>query len=72
MKNPPPVDVDIILDPFLVNLLPRSLVPTVIYIIATAVLGYLLSRAVLSMFDWGVFSTANDKTSGTSGEKKTN
>ncbi|KAK4210020.1 hypothetical protein QBC37DRAFT_42808 [Rhypophila decipiens] len=51
MSNPPPVDVDIILDPFLLNLLPRSLVPTVIYIILVSILAYFVSSRVLSYLD---------------------
>ncbi len=37
MRNPPPVLVDIILDPFLYNVLPRSLLPTGLYIVAIAI-----------------------------------
>jgi hypothetical protein len=36
MNDPRPVLVDLILDPFLFNVLPRSLVPTVGYIVAVA------------------------------------
>ncbi|KAL2185224.1 hypothetical protein L209DRAFT_756260 [Thermothelomyces heterothallicus CBS 203.75] len=48
MRSVPPVDVDIILDPFLFNLLPRSLGGTACYIVAVAVAAYLLSRRIVS------------------------
>ncbi|KAF2633188.1 hypothetical protein BU25DRAFT_452993 [Macroventuria anomochaeta] len=43
MDYPPPVDVDIILDPFLLNLLPCSLAPVAIYITAVAVAAWFVS-----------------------------
>ena len=43
MEDPPPVDVDIILDPFLLNILPRSLGPTAIYISGVAVASFFIS-----------------------------
>ncbi|EUC43884.1 hypothetical protein COCMIDRAFT_99647 [Bipolaris oryzae ATCC 44560] len=43
MLHPPAVDVDIILDPFLLNIFPQSLVPVAIYITLVAVFAYLLS-----------------------------
>lgn len=43
MQNVPPVNVDIILDPFLLNVLPRSLLPTGVYLIVLAVLAWYLS-----------------------------
>ncbi|EMD59185.1 hypothetical protein COCSADRAFT_164769 [Bipolaris sorokiniana ND90Pr] len=43
MLHPHPVDVDIILDPFLLNVFPQSLVPVAIYITLVAVFAYLLS-----------------------------
>jgi hypothetical protein len=46
MKRVPPVHVDIILDPYLFNVVPRSLVPTAIYIIIVAVGAWALSRQV--------------------------
>jgi hypothetical protein len=33
MRHPQPVDVDIILDPYLANIFPASLLPTAIYIV---------------------------------------
>ncbi|KAJ4362614.1 hypothetical protein N0V95_001419 [Ascochyta clinopodiicola] len=46
MERPPLVDVDIILDPFLLNVLPRSLVPIAIYITAVAVAAWFISGHV--------------------------
>lgn len=51
MAHPTPVDVDIILDPFLLNVLPRSLLPTILYILVVALAGYFVSRRVLSFFE---------------------
>jgi hypothetical protein len=48
MSTVPAVDVDIILDPFLLNVLPRSLLPTAGYIISIAVIAYGLSSRVLA------------------------
>ncbi|KAK2002430.1 hypothetical protein LX36DRAFT_253736 [Colletotrichum falcatum] len=44
-----PVSVDVILDPFLLNALPRSLLPTAVYSVAVAILAWFLSRRIL---DW--------------------
>lgn len=46
MQTPPPVDTEIILDPYLGNVLPTSLVPTTIYICVVAFCGWLLSGSV--------------------------
>ncbi|OAL01724.1 hypothetical protein IQ06DRAFT_127512 [Phaeosphaeriaceae sp. SRC1lsM3a] len=43
MEHPEPVDVDIILDPFLLNILPRSLGPVAVYITAVAIGAWILS-----------------------------
>jgi hypothetical protein len=43
MAYPSPVDVDIILDPFILNILPRSLGPTAIYITIVAVAAWFIS-----------------------------
>ncbi|KAK3304384.1 uncharacterized protein B0T15DRAFT_239598 [Chaetomium strumarium] len=48
MTSVPPVDVDIILDPFLFNVLPRSLAGTACYIVAVAAVAYLVARRVSS------------------------
>lgn len=46
MTKVPPVYVDIILDPFVFNVLPRSLVPTVGYIVVVALFSWFLARYV--------------------------
>lgn len=48
MENVPPVFVDIILDPYLFNVLPRSLAPTVAYIILLAIGSWYLSKYISS------------------------
>jgi hypothetical protein len=46
MSDVPPVLVDIILDPYLLNVFPKSLVPTAGYLIALAILGWVLSGVI--------------------------
>ncbi|KAF2770886.1 hypothetical protein EJ03DRAFT_269915 [Teratosphaeria nubilosa] len=46
MQHPPPVTVDIILDPYLGNIFPASLVPTAFYLVALAAGGWYLSRII--------------------------
>ncbi|KAI1460970.1 hypothetical protein F4805DRAFT_416166 [Annulohypoxylon moriforme] len=46
MRHVPPVHVDIILDPFLLGVLPRSLLPTVGYITAVAVTSWFIARYI--------------------------
>jgi hypothetical protein len=46
MQNPPPVLVDIILDPFLFNIVPQSLVSTGAYIIVISLLAFFLSTPI--------------------------
>lgn len=46
MNSPPPVLTDLILDPYLFNVLPRSLVPTVGYIIVVAIVTWFVARWV--------------------------
>ncbi|KAF2417695.1 hypothetical protein EJ08DRAFT_599867 [Tothia fuscella] len=46
MSQPPLVDVDITLDPFILNVLPKSLLPTAAYITPIAVGAWLLSGMV--------------------------
>ncbi|KAF4123631.1 hypothetical protein GMORB2_6332 [Geosmithia morbida] len=48
MANPPPVLVDLILDPFLLNVLPRSLAPTVGYVVAVAIATWFVARGLAS------------------------
>ncbi|RAL62847.1 hypothetical protein DID88_004689 [Monilinia fructigena] len=47
MENVPLVFVDIILDPYIFNILPRSLVPTIAYVILLAVGSWYVSRYVM-------------------------
>jgi hypothetical protein len=48
MTNVPPVHVDIILDPYILNVFPRSLVPTALHIIAVAIGAWFLSCLIWS------------------------
>lgn len=43
MEQVPPVHVDLILDPYLFNIVPQSLIPTAVYIVITAVFAWFLS-----------------------------
>ncbi|EDU46318.1 hypothetical protein PtrSN002B_007641 [Pyrenophora tritici-repentis] len=49
MDYPPPVDADIILDPFVLNVFPESLGPVAIYIVAVAIGAYFLSAYI---YNW--------------------
>jgi hypothetical protein len=46
MSSPPSVDVDLILDPYLLNVFPRSLSPTAAYIVALACVAWFVSGAI--------------------------
>ena len=46
MSEPPPVDIDIILDPYLVNIFPQSLLPTAGYIVVLAIGSWFLSSYI--------------------------
>lgn len=48
MANPRPVLVDVILDPFLANVLPKSLVPTVGYLTIVAIISWFVAKKVAS------------------------
>ncbi|KAI1754689.1 hypothetical protein F4782DRAFT_456148 [Xylaria castorea] len=48
MRNAPPVLVDVILDPFILNILPCSLLPTVIYIVAVAIVSWFVGKRISS------------------------
>jgi hypothetical protein len=50
MSTVPPVDVDIILDPFLLNVLPRSIAGTACYIVVVAVVAYFVAGRAVSGF----------------------
>lgn len=47
MRRPEPVLADVILDPFVLNVLPRTLVPTVGYVVLVAALSWVLASRVL-------------------------
>lgn len=46
MENVPPVLVDIILDPYILNIFPKSLLPTAGYILVFAIVGWFVSGYV--------------------------
>lgn len=46
MEHVPPVLVDIILDPYLLNVFPRSLVPTATYLVILAISGWYLAKYI--------------------------
>ncbi|CZR53812.1 uncharacterized protein PAC_03694 [Phialocephala subalpina] len=46
MENVPPVFVDIILDPYVFNIFPRSLLPTAAYIVILAIGGWFLAKYI--------------------------
>ena len=48
MQHPPPVDVDIILDPYTLSVFPSSLLPTAVYLVVLAVGAWFLSEAIWS------------------------
>ncbi|KAF4967832.1 hypothetical protein FSARC_4689 [Fusarium sarcochroum] len=48
MKDPPPVLVDLILDPYLFNVVPRSLVPTAGYIVLISAVAWFVARSIAS------------------------
>lgn len=50
MKHVPPVSVDVILDPYLLNVLPRSLVPTACWVGVVAVVAVLVARRLAGYF----------------------
>jgi hypothetical protein len=44
MQNPPPVLVDLILDPYVFNVVPRSLLPTAGYLVVLAILSWFAAQ----------------------------
>lgn len=48
MKDPPPVLVDLILDPFIYNIVPRSLIPTAGFIVAVSLVAIFAARYIAS------------------------
>jgi hypothetical protein len=62
MEHVPPVFVDIILDPYIFNIFPRSLVPTAAYIVLLAVGSWYLSKYISKWFqNLGQHSIALEK-----------
>jgi hypothetical protein len=62
MKDPPPVLVDLILDPYLYNVLPQSLVPTVGYLVVVGVVSWFVAKWVASSLTAIASSANNDQT----------
>lgn len=60
MQHVPPVDVDIILDPFLLNILPKSLLPTALYLTIVAVIACYLSGYIWQLVS-GIALLDDDK-----------
>ncbi|KAL5333486.1 hypothetical protein BJX70DRAFT_380814 [Aspergillus crustosus] len=56
MENVPPVLADIILDPFLANVFPRSLVPTACYIVLVAGVAAVIARWIAAQFSGAIDS----------------
>lgn len=46
MANVAPISVDIILDPYLMNIFPKSLVSTAIWVVLVAVAGYFIAQII--------------------------
>lgn len=61
MKDPPPVLVDLILDPYLYNVLPQSLVPTVGYIVFISIVSWFVARWVSNSLVSVASSGENDQ-----------
>ncbi|KAL7802791.1 hypothetical protein V8C43DRAFT_269410 [Trichoderma afarasin] len=62
MKDPPPVLVDLILDPYLYNVLPQSLLPTVCYLVVVGVVSWFVARWVASSLTAIASSAKSDQT----------
>lgn len=60
MENVPPVMVDVILDPFLWNVFPRSLVPTAVYTVVIVVIAYFVGGYLAKVLS-DVVTTAVNK-----------
>ncbi|KAK0674547.1 hypothetical protein QBC41DRAFT_369494 [Cercophora samala] len=68
MSDPPPVIANLILDPFLFNVLPRSLAPTVGYIILVATASWFLAGSVSRALR-GLILESNSRQLDTDGKK---
>ncbi|KAL7799731.1 hypothetical protein V8C37DRAFT_365269 [Trichoderma ceciliae] len=62
MKDPPPVLVDLILDPYLYNVLPQSLVPTVCYLVIVGVVSWFVAQWVANSLTSIASSGGDDHT----------
>ena len=60
MENVPPVLVDIILDPYLLNIFPKSLLATAGYILVVAVASWFVSAYVWRLMLWLMTSSDED------------
>ncbi|KAL4944037.1 hypothetical protein BDV06DRAFT_188399 [Aspergillus oleicola] len=69
MENVPPVLADVILDPFLMNVFPRSLVPTAGWIVVVAVSAVLIARWIAREFAGVVSSVGKDVGDSKEGKK---
>ncbi|PSR79770.1 hypothetical protein BD289DRAFT_455699 [Coniella lustricola] len=61
MHSPEPVVVDLILDPFLANVLPRSLVPTVGFIVLVVAASWVLARGVVVPYLTRLMAVVDDE-----------
>ena len=50
MKNPPPVLVDLVLDPYLFNAIPHSLLPIVAYLVLVGMVTWVAARWIVDRF----------------------
>lgn len=67
MQHPEPVLADVILDPFLLNVLPRTLLPTVGYVVFVAAASWVLATRFLMPWVRGLM-VDGDNDSGHHGE----
>ncbi len=61
MENAPPVLVDIILDPYILNVFPKSLLPTAGYILVIAIAGWFFSGYVWQIMLKLIIPTENEQ-----------
>lgn len=59
MQHPEPVLADVILDPFLLNVLPRTLLPTVGYVVFVAAASWVLATRFLMPWVRGLMDEDN-------------
>lgn len=63
METVPPVLADVILDPYILNVLPKSLVPTGIYLVILAVIAWFLSGYIWRLLSSIASEDVRDKES---------